>query len=138
MIDFSTKHGQRALERLQSEIAIWLTTVDDQGVPQPNPVWFLWQDGTLLFYSMPVAKRLRYIVRRPLVAAHFNGDEVGNDVVVLTGEARLDPSTPPAIEVLAYIEKYREGIKDINMTPESFSKEYSVAFRMTPTKLRGF
>jgi hypothetical protein len=25
------------------EDVIWLTTVNQAGVPQPNPMWFLWQ-----------------------------------------------------------------------------------------------
>ena len=28
----------------------WMTTVGDDGTPQPNPVWFLWdEDGFLVF-----------------------------------------------------------------------------------------
>ena len=39
---------------------------------------------------------------------------------------------------LDYVRKYREGIKDIGMTPESFEADYHVAILVKPTVLRGF
>ncbi len=52
-IDFSSELGKRALERLQREQVIWLSTVNAKGMPQPSPVWFLWQDETFIIYSQP-------------------------------------------------------------------------------------
>jgi PPOX class probable F420-dependent enzyme len=138
MIDWTTKLGKRALERLENEQTIWLTAVDASGVPQPNPVWFLWQDGSLLMYSKPDAKRLKHIASHPQVSVNFRHGDDDEDIVVMTGEARVDPTAPPSIEVKEYIEKYREGIKGIKMTPESLSVEYSVGFRFFPKTLRGF
>ena len=43
---------------------------------------------------------------------------------------------PPAIQNPAYIEKYSQGITGINMTPESLSRDYSVALRFHPSHLR--
>ncbi|GER90559.1 hypothetical protein KDW_47210 [Dictyobacter vulcani] len=39
---------------------IWMTIVDAKGMPQPAPVWFLWDDATatMLVYSQTHAKRL--------------------------------------------------------------------------------
>jgi PPOX class probable F420-dependent enzyme len=71
------------------------------------------------------------------VALHLDGDGKGGDIVVVTGDARTDPQAPPADKVPAYIAKYREGMKRIGMTPESFARAYSVAIRITPTRLRG-
>lgn len=138
MIDFSSKFGQRVLDRLKNEQVIWLTAIDDRGYAQPNPVWFLWEDDSLLIYSIPKSRHVRYIEARPQVTLHFNTDQAGNDVMVLTGEARLDPSAPPGDQHPEYLEKYSQGIKDINMSPESFAKDYSAAFRVRPTHLRGF
>jgi PPOX class probable F420-dependent enzyme len=67
----------------------------------------------------------------------LDGDGKGGDIVVVTGDARLVSDAPPADKVSAYIAKYREGIKRIGMTPESFARAYSVAVRVTLRHLRG-
>jgi type IV pilus assembly protein PilA len=36
-----------------------------------------------------------------------------------------------------YIQKYREHIPKIGLTPESLAREYSVQIKVTPEKLRG-
>ena len=41
MPEFTGEFGQRAAERLRTEEVIWLTTVGNDGMPQPSPVWFL-------------------------------------------------------------------------------------------------
>ncbi len=138
MIDFTSKLGRRALDRLEREPVIWLTTVDSAGGPQPRPVWFHWDGETLLVFSQPDAFKLRHIRRNPRVSVNFNSDESGGDVVVLPGEARLLDQPPPEERVGEYIRKYREGIKEIGLTPEKMRESYSVAILVTPTSLRGF
>ncbi|MFO7169242.1 MAG: TIGR03667 family PPOX class F420-dependent oxidoreductase [Chloroflexota bacterium] len=138
MIDSSTEFGARVLRRLAEEEVIWLVTVGKSGTPHPNPVWFLWDGSELLVYSQPNKTKLRDIERNGRVALHFNTAPDGDDVVVIAGDARIDPSAPPADRVEAYLEKYRAGIGRIGMTPESFAASYSVAIRITPTKVRGF
>lgn len=138
MLDFSTELGQRAEAHLRQDIVVWLTTVSADGTPQPNPVWFVWDGETLLIYSRPGSWRLKNIARQPKVSLHFHSDPDGAEVIILTGEAALDPAAPPADQVAAYIKKYAQGIADLNMTPASFAADYSVAFRVRPEKLRGF
>ena len=137
MIDPTTEFGQRVARRLKEERIIWLTTVDQNDVPQPRPVWFWWDGETFLIYSMPGTHKLEHIARNPKVALNLDGDGLGGDIVVFTGEARLAEETPPANEVADYADKYQEGFTRINMTPEAFARTYSVALRVTPTSLRG-
>jgi PPOX class probable F420-dependent enzyme len=138
MIDLSGDFGSRAAQRLDTEIVVWLTTVSADGTPQPTPVWFLWENETVLIYSKANQAKLRNIQRNPRVALHFDSDGTGGNVVVITGEARIDSQAAPANAVAAYLKKYREEITGIEMTPESFAKAYAVAIRVTPTGLRGF
>jgi PPOX class probable F420-dependent enzyme len=137
-IDTSIEFGSRVARRLSDERIIWLTTVRADGTPEPSPVWFLWDGSTFLIYSQPDKPKLRNIGRDPKVALNFNSDEEGGDVVVFTGEAKIDRSVPPANQVPDYVAKYRDGIRDIGMTPVTFAQSYSVPVRVTPTKLRGF
>jgi len=136
MLDFTTTTGKRALERLQHDEVIWLTTVDSKGRPQPNPVWFVWENDAFLIYTTPDAVRLKNMAKRPGVSLHFNSDADGNDIIIFVGEARLEPSSPPADQHPLYIKKYRAGIRSLGMLPPLYGKRYSVAFRVTPAKLR--
>ncbi len=138
IIDRTTEYGARVAHRLQDEQVIWLTTVGRDGTPQPNPVWFVWEDDSFLIYTQDTAYKLRNIRRNPRVSLHFDSGESGEDVVVFTGMAYLDESAPLAHRHAAYLEKYRQGIADIDMTPESMGKDYHVAIRVKPDKMRGF
>lgn len=122
--------------RLRQEKIVWLTTVRGDGMPQPTPVWFLWRDGRFLIYSQPDARKIRNISANPKVAIHLNSDEWGDRVTVFTGMASVDADAVPADEIPAYLEKYREGIEKIEMTPESMAREHSSAILVKPTWLR--
>ena len=65
-------------------------------------------------------------------------DKADEDVIVFLGRAEIDFSVPPAHEIPAYLEKYATGMEELDMTPETFSREYSLAIRVIPTKLRGW
>ena len=137
MIDFSGELGARAQERLTTELVIWLTSVTASGMPQPHPVWFLWDNDTFLIYSQPTAKKLVHIAHNPQVALHFNGTPDGDDIQVFLASATIDRSPTPACDIDAYRAKYRAAIDDIGMTPETFSASYNVLIRAVPTRLRG-
>lgn len=136
-VDFSGELGARALQRLEAEQVIWLTTVAPSGMPQPRPVWFLWDGGAFLIYSRPNARKLEHIARNPQVALHFNCTLDGDDIQVFLATATIDRHPPLVQDVAAYIAKYRAGIEDIGMTPETFSAAYSVLLRAVPARLRG-
>jgi PPOX class probable F420-dependent enzyme len=137
MIDVATEFGAHALRRLKTEAVIWLTTVAPDGRPQPNPVWFLWTEDSFLIYTQPGSVKVRNINANPNVALHFNTDRAGDDVVVFTGQARFEAQAAQAA-VAAYLEKYRQGIEQIDMTPETLLRSYSTILRVTPDRLRGF
>lgn len=137
MIDLTTEFGRRVVRRLEEERVIWLTTVNAEGVPQPRPVWFWWDGQTFLIYSQPNTHKLQHIARNPQVALNFDGDGLGGNIVIFTGEARLAPEAPPAHQVPAYVQKYQPGFTRIRMSAEEFAQSYSVALRITPTNLRG-
>ncbi len=136
-LDTTTDFGQRVERRLRDETIGWLTTVGADGTPQPSPIWFFWDGQTILIYSQPNTAKLRNIERNPRVALNLDGDGRGGDIVVLTGEARVDREAPAAADHAEYLEKYRQAIERIGMTPEQFAASYSVPIRLTPAKLRG-
>lgn len=136
-IDRSTEFGQRVARHLEQGLVIWLTTVRADGTPQPSPVWFLWDGGSLLIYSRPNNPKVRNIAANPRVALNFDGNGQGGDIVVINGRARLAPEQPPPDQVAAYVDKYRAAIQRIGMTPQTFAQAYSVAIRVDPRSVRG-
>ena len=140
MIDLTTKFGRFARKHLKSEYFIWLTTVDSAGTPQPRPVWFIWENDTILIFSQAKAHKVKHLQKNPNVSLHFNTEDEKGDkrVVILTGVAKIDEQAISANKIRAYLRKYKSGIIDLNSTPEQFSREYSSAIRITPTNLRGW
>ncbi|MFM9107624.1 MAG: TIGR03667 family PPOX class F420-dependent oxidoreductase [Chloroflexota bacterium] len=136
-LDPQSPFSTRVLERLGRDQIAWLVTVDADGTPQPSPVWFLWEQDSLLIFSRPAAPKIRNIAARPRVAVHFDGDHDGGDIVVLTGMAAADPTAPAADAIPAYVEKYRAGIASLGMTPAAFAADYSAAIRVHPASVRG-
>lgn len=137
--DPSTPFGERVARRLQEEHLIWLTTVDAKGMPQPAPVWFLWDaaTSTMLVYSQTRAKRLGHLQQNPRIALNFDGNGMGGDIIVITGEAWVSTTDLPADQHHAYVEKYRELITRLFESPERFAALYSVALRISPRSIRG-
>jgi PPOX class probable F420-dependent enzyme len=139
MIDFTTEFGQKAKQHLEDEYFIWFTTVGADLTPQPRPVWFIWENDSFLIYSRPDAHKVAHLKEHPNVALHFNTDaKADENVIVFLGKAEIDPNVPSAHEVPTYFEKYKTGMAGLDMTPEGFSHEYSLAIRVTPAKVRGW
>ena len=136
-IDTSTEFGGRVTRRLNEDGIIWLTTVRASGLPEPSPVWFLWDGSTVLIYSQPNTVKLMDIAANSLVSLNFNCSDGGGDVIIMTGEAQIDESAPPADRSPDYLRKYATRIAGIDSTPERFARGYSVAIRVTPKRLRG-
>lgn len=137
-LDFSCDFGKRALERLQNEQIVWLTTIGPNGSPQPSPVWFLWEHDSVLIFSQPNTPKLKAIDRNGSVSLNFNSTEHDDDVVVLQGAAEYLKGGPRATEYPVYIEKYAGGKASLGMTAHSFASSYSEQIRVLPPWMRGF
>jgi PPOX class probable F420-dependent enzyme len=132
-----TEFGARTAKHLTDDIVAWLTIVDASGTPQPAPVWFLWDDSSILVYSHGEAKRLAHLRANPRVALHFDGNGNGGDIVVLTGQAEIVPDEPPVHQNPEYVAKYGDRITEGWQTAENFASIYSVPVRIRPKRLRG-
>lgn len=140
-LDFSTDHGKRALNELETAKAIWFTTVTPAGVPQPNPVWFVWNadDESVYTFVQPQSARIRNLKANPNVSLHFASDPNASTVTVLTGVAEFVEEPPTLHDLPIYASKYGEAEwAEAGMTPEGAAKEYSVLLRIRINKVRGF
>ncbi|MFN8619544.1 MAG: TIGR03667 family PPOX class F420-dependent oxidoreductase [Chloroflexota bacterium] len=124
------------IQRFEQSVVIWLTTVNAQGQPQSSPVWFLWQDGAFVIYSLADTPRLRNLRVNPHVALNLNSNAEGGDVVTIEGTAAIDDAGPRSSEVPAYQAKYLPLITSYGWTAESFARDYPQRVVITPTRLR--
>jgi len=138
VIDPETEKGAKVDARLHDELVAWLVTVAADGTPVPTPIWFWWDGESLLVYSQRDKPKLRHIAGNPRVAIAMRTDEDGDDLVVITAEATVDNGAPSADELPGYLEKYRAAIARLGSEVEGFAREYSVAIRIRPTKLRAW
>jgi PPOX class probable F420-dependent enzyme len=131
--------GTRVRSRLQHDAIAWLTTTSDNGTPQPNPVWFLWEPETesVLVYNANDAKRLEHVAVRPRVSLNLDGDGQGGNIVVLTGVAEQALDVPSADRHETYVTKYAAYIDRLGADPASFAEKYSVPLRIRVTTVRG-
>ena len=136
VIDAATEDGARANARLREDLVAWLVTVSRDGTPVPTPVWFLWDGTSVLIYSERDKLKLRHIAANPRVALALRTDEHGDNVVVVTGDAAIDPSAPSCDQVPGYVEKYAASIARLDADVPSFAGEYSVPIIIRPTRLR--
>jgi PPOX class probable F420-dependent enzyme len=124
-------------ERIQKAYYMWFTTVRDDGMPQPTPVWFIWENGTFLIYTTAGSHKLNNLKDNSLVALSYSESADAEDFLVIMGEAKVERDVPPPSQNPAYMRKYRQGIADIKMTPESFDRSFSVPIRILPMRVRG-
>lgn len=130
---------EKALRRLNDDRLVWLTTVGGTGTPQTSLVWFLWDGEEVLVYSGGGKPKVRNLVERPRVSLAFNSNDVGGDVVVIDGDARVDPGDPPVHENRPYLARYEDWITGrLGLTPEQFTNRYDTAIRIRPTRVRAW
>ena len=135
-LDPATEAGAHALERLETELMGWLTTVNPDGQPQSSPIWFLWQRGEVLIYSHIRAPRNANIEADPLVSFNLDTASDGDDYVTMEGETRIDQTMPPSSANPAYLAKYRHLVERYGWTPEWLSENYPIPIVITPIRWR--
>ncbi len=122
-------------ERLRSDEMVWLITVRPDGRPHSIPVWFLWEDETILIFSKPNNQKIRNLRQNHFVTLTLDDTKKGRDVVILEGTAELLGQGDGSAALQAYGEKYREGLQRIGVPVEAFTTLYSQPIRVTPVRL---
>ena len=138
VIDPKTENGARVETALREDVVAWLITVSADGTPVPTPVWFWWDGESVLVYSQRDKPKLRHIAANPNVAFAMRTDELGDRIIVLTGQAKVDPSAPSAHRLGEYVDKYATLIERLGADPVSFAAEYAVPIRIQPERVRAW
>lgn len=122
-------------QRLCTDEMAWLVTVRPDGRPHSVPVWFLWEQTTILIWSKPNTQKIRNLHHNPAITFTLDDTKKGSDVVILEGTAALLEQGEGREAISAYGEKYREGLQRIGVTAEQFCTFYSQPIRLTKLRL---
>lgn len=125
------------LKQFNAAYFVWFTTVREDGMPQPTPVWFIYESDAFWIYSQPTAQKVRNILKNPKVALNFAADDEGEDFFVVMGEAQIVNNPIAVNDNKTYLAKYDEGIVRIGFTREGMSAAFSTLIRVTPAQVRG-
>jgi PPOX class probable F420-dependent enzyme len=132
----ASPEGAWGAEHLAVDVVGWLTTVAADGRVQSSPIWFLWDGETILIYSQPDTPKLRNIAAHPQVSFNLSSDPYADHTLVVEGIAAVDETAPPADAHPAYAAKYRAPLAHGEMDPAQMALDFSVALRITPTRIR--
>jgi PPOX class probable F420-dependent enzyme len=136
MSDVATPKDAHEVERLRGEIIGWLATTRPDGHPNLAPVWFLWEDPTILIFSQPNKQKLHNIGQNPHVMLGLETEDRGDDAVMIEGTATLIDDPTITTTLPAYAAKYGPNLEKLGWTAEGMAKAFTVAIRITPTKFR--
>jgi PPOX class probable F420-dependent enzyme len=89
-----------------------------------------------LIYAQPQSWKVRNVRVNQLVSVHLNSDDRGGRVVTFEGAAKISDSRHLAHEDSAYLQKYRDSIEALGLTPDQLGQEYSTAILITPMRVR--
>ena len=125
-----------AREHLETDVVAWVTTIAPDGRPQTSVISFLYEDGTIIFYSRPNTPKLRNIAHSPKVSFNLQSDPYGDHYLVVEGTIAIDPAIPPSDRHEAYHAKYLEPHAHWEMDVADVARDFSVPLRISPTRVR--
>jgi PPOX class probable F420-dependent enzyme len=123
-------------QRLRTEPIIWLGSTRPDGRPDLVPVWFLWDGATVLIFSLPDTQKVRNLRHNSTAVLALNAADQGYDIVLLEGHVTFvdDPNVRGTMP--AFVEKYASVPR--RWSGEEWAQKFSVAIRITPTKVVGW
>lgn len=130
--------AEEADRRLRTDIVGWLTTVDPQGTPAASVVSFLWDGETILFYSESNTQKIRNLAANSRVSFHLNCDEIGDQMVTMEGDCRVDHDAPPSTAIPEYQAKYAEPYRRWGMDADDTAAQFWVACRIRLDRVRAW
>lgn len=134
LLDLTKEQDKHIDHHLRKHQIVWLITVRPDGRPHAVAVWFLWDGETILIFSQPGNQKVRNLRHNANVVLAVDDTHKGDDPITIEGTATLlEPGEVDAM-LPAYVEKYKDGLREIGLTPEQMAKEYSQPIRITPTR----
>ena len=125
-----------AREHLERDVVAWLTTVSPTGRVQSSVISFLYDDGTLFFYSQPSTPKVRNLAHSPQVSFHLQSDPLGDHWLVIEGTAAIDTAIAPMDVHEHYGAKYAGPHEHWGLDFTRTALDFSLPIRIRPTRVR--
>ena len=125
-----------AREHLERDVVAWLTTVAPDGRVQSSVISFLYDDGTLFFYSQPATPKIRNLAHSPHVSFHLQSDPLGDHWLVIEGTAAIDTTIAPMDVNDRYRAKYTEPHEHWGLDFTQTALDFSAPIRIRATRVR--
>ena len=122
-------------QRLAEEQIIWLTTAKADGMPLPNPVWFLWNGSEFMVFTEPTSVKMKNLMRNGRVSLNLNSDVNGSNIAIFQAVAQVNGAPASEEEFQRYLTKYAAGMRALGLTVEQLKTIYQ-AVRLVPIKFR--
>lgn len=136
MLDLSEPSRAGSTARLQQEEFAYFTTVRPDGRPHTVPVCFVWDGATILIFSPPATVKLRNLQQNPHVSLALDNFGRDNTPVVVEGTAALVDNPDVTFLMASNVAKYTPLAERVGVTFEHLAQIYTVAIRITPTRIR--
>ncbi|UNK71155.1 pyridoxamine 5'-phosphate oxidase family protein [Microbacterium sp. H1-D42] len=141
-LDTNDTRDAKALGMLQSDLIGWITTVSAQGEPRSVPVWFYWDDTSIVVLTQPGTAKVTHLLAGSPVQFHLHaGGPYGDDVVIIDGDAEVAENGTAEWMLAhrdAYEQKYSAAIKDYGQSIDQIIDTFSTRITITPRRLRAW
>jgi PPOX class probable F420-dependent enzyme len=132
--------GPRAsiVAALERDEVIWLSSIRPDGRPHLVPVWFVWNDDSIVVFSKPGAQKVRNLRRDPRAMVAIGEATAGFDIELIEAEADVAPGSSDETARERFATKYEAALRRAASTVEEFATVYSQSIRLRPTRWLGW
>jgi len=104
--DLSLLQHPAAKELLQSKIPARLAYIGTDGCPRVVPIWFHWDGEEFVLGTPPKAPKLKALAKNPKVSLTIDDNAFPHKVLLIRGNATLEPVNGVVPEYAAAAERY--------------------------------
>lgn len=119
-----------AADALAGATVAWVATVRPDGRPHVVPVWYAWEEESLLIFSKPTAQKVRNLAhdRRAMVAVGEPGSVSGMALFEAIAVADERPITAAQSPIFA--NRYGAHLARLGSSVEQFAETYPTPIRL--------
>jgi len=112
-----------------------LSTVREDGRPHGAPIWFVWNDGKIIFDTMGDSVKAKNIRRNPQVSICVDDESPPYAFVIIQGTAKFSDNQKDLLKWNTIIARRYMGEKLAEVYGKRNTVEGSLLVEVTPTKM---
>jgi len=112
-----------------------LSTVREDGRPHVAPIWFVWNEGKIIFDTMDDSVKAKNIRRNPQVSICVDDESPPYAFVIIQGTAKFSDNQKDLLKWNTIIARRYMGEKLAEVYGKRNTVEGSLLVEVTPTKM---